>query len=232
MSRFVAMPAFRRGQKLAFSFGEDELTLAWDAVRSAGLPHGTQVEPVGIELPEWWWRGTGLEKAAGAAWRLASTPTTRGPAVTLHDEAATPDVEPDAIRRHEAAPARPEMEWQRHRLARDAPDTEADFPLGAYVTAARHEQVTALRMRMGPGTVRSWTAIGPGAAPTEFIRLQEAVGAYHVVLVEQPGGGRTVGLWEGKGAPAIGDAAHPALRRLYRTQGGWRHGIKFSPVES
>jgi hypothetical protein len=225
----VAMPAFRRGQKLAFSFDEDELTLAWDAVRAAGLAHRTAVRPVGLQVPEWWWRGTGLQPDEAAPLRLESTPTTRGPAVTLHAQPAAPDVEPASLRLYGAAPARPEAEWQRHRIARDAPDTEADHPLGAYVTAPRHEQVTALRMRLGPGVVRSWTQVGAGAAPTEFLRFQEAVGAYHVVLVEGADGTRTVGLWAGAVPPRTGDRAEPALRRLYRTQGAWRHGIKFLP---
>ena len=79
------------------------------------------------------------------------------------------------------------------------------------------------------GKVLTWTRIEPGAAPTEFLRLQEAVGAYHVVLVEAKDGTRTVGIWAGDAPPATGQAVRPVLRRLCRQQGEWRHGVKFAP---
>lgn len=228
MTTHVAMPAFRRGQKLAFSFDEDEVTLAWDVVHKAGLKPGTSLSAEGLVLPAWFWQGTGLKSDASATLVLQATPTTLGPAVTLHAAGPTPDVEENARKLHSAAPTRPESEWQKHRMAREGPDTEADFPLGAYVLASRHEAVTAQRMTLGAGKVRSWTAIGPGAAPTEFLRLQDAVGAYHVVLVET-GQGATVGLWGGLEAPRAGQSCVPVLRRLFRTQGAWRHGVKFAP---
>ena len=229
MTLHVAMPSRRRGQKLAYSFDEDELSLAWDAVRKAGLPAGTAVRAADLAVPAWFWQGTGLVPDASAALALRAVPTTLGPAVALSSGEGLPDVEVEARRLHAAAKERPEPEWQKHRVARDGPDTEADFPLGAYVLAARHEQVTAERMRLGPGKVASWTTIGAGAAPTEFLRLQEAVGAYHVVLVEHAGGA-TVGLWAGDAAPTTGQACAPVLRRLFRTQGAWRHGVKFAPA--
>lgn len=225
----VAMPSRRRGQKLAYSFDEDELTLAWDAVRAAGLAPGSKVATADLAVPAWFWQGTGLVHDAAAAWTLRAVPTTVGPSVVLHPAGALPDVEAEAKRLHAAARERPEPEWQRHRVAREGPDTEADFPLGAYVTPARHDQVTALRLALGAGKVASWTAIGAGAAPTEFLRLQDAVGAYHVVLVEHAAGA-TVGLWAGDLAPATGQACRPVLRRLFRTQGAWRHGVKFVPA--
>jgi hypothetical protein len=229
MTVHLAMPRRRRGQKLAYSFDEDELTLAWDVLAAARLPQGT---PIGVgdasNWPSWFWQGLGLLPVEAAAWTLASVPTTLGPAAVLH-QGDLPEVEGAARRWHGAAPERTEPEWQRHRVARDGPDTEADFPLGAFVHASRHEAVTAGRMRTPPGKVVSWTTIGPGAAPTEFIRLQDAVGAYHVVLVEHAGG-RTVGLWADDVAPAAGQACRPVLRRLFRTQGAWRHGVKFEPA--
>ncbi len=228
MTLHVAMPARRRGQKLAYSFDEDDLTLAWDAVRRAGLAPGTKVRAADLAVPAWFWQGTGLVADDAAPLTLRAVPTTLGPSVALASGEGVPDVEVEARRLHAAARERPEPEWQRHRAARDGPDTEADFPLGAYVLPSRHEAVTAQRMRLGPAKVASWTTIGAGAAPTEFLRLQEAVGAYHVVLVEHAGGA-TVGLWAGDAAPATGQACVPGLRRLFRTQGAWRHGIKFAP---
>lgn len=223
----VAMPRFRRGMKMAFHLDEDDVTLAWDAVRKAALPSGTKVRAEGIDLPAWWWKGTGLSSDLAADLCLRPIPTTVGPTVCIHAAGAVPDVEAEAKRLHGSAPTLPEMQWQKVRVARDGPDTEADHPLGAFVTHVRHDEVTAERMRLPSGTVESWTAIGPGAAPTEFLRLQDAVGTYWVVLVAFPSGQRTVGLWAATTPPASGAAASPVLRRLFRTQGAWRYGVKF-----
>jgi uncharacterized OB-fold protein len=225
----VAMPRHRRGQKLAFFLDEDDVTLAWDAVRKAALPPGTRVAASGLDLPPWWWQGTQLASDAAAPLALRPVPTTVGPSVVLHGAGAVPDVEGEAAAIHGAAPTMPEADWQKVRLARDGPDGEADYPLGAYVAQARHDEVTAQRMRLPAGTIESWTAIGPGAAPTEFLRLQDAVGAYAVALVRFPDGARSVGLWASRTPPRVGDAAEPVLRRLFRTQGAWRYGIKFEP---
>lgn len=225
----VAMPRFRRGMKMAFHLDEDDVTLAWDVVRKAALPAATAVTARGIELPAWWWAGTGLVQAPDADLVIEPVPTTKGPSVVVHARGPAPDVEAEAARIHAAAPTLPEMQWQRVRIARDGPDTEADFPLGAYVAQARHDEVTAQRMRLPSGAVATWTTIGPGAAPTEFIRLQDAVGAYHVAIAAFPDGSRTAGLWAGMDAPAAGAPAAPVLRRLYRTQGAWRYGVKFAP---
>jgi len=226
----AAFPSHKRGQKLAYSFDEDEVTLAWDAVRQAGLAAGTRVAlPTGLDLPAWWWAGMGLVRDDEAALALRAVPTTLGPSVCLAARDEEPDVEAAAKAAYVLAPARAEADWQRHRAARDAPDTEADFPLGAYVLPSRHGEVTAQRMRLPPGRIVSWTTIGAGAAPTEFQRLQDAIGPYHVVLVET-GGARTVGLWTEPTAPTSGAMARPVLRRLLRTQGAWRHGVKFAPA--
>lgn len=226
MTLILAAPERKRGQKLWPSFDEDDVTLAWTAVR--GLPPGTAVRTEGLELPAWFWAGTGLRNDPAALLALRPVATTVGGMVALHD-GTLPDVEPMARSMYAKAPQRDEAEWQRHRLAREAPDGEADFPLGAYVLASRHEQVLTERLRLPVGKVVSWTTIGAGAAPAEFMRLQDAVGPYHVVLVEA-GGRRTVGLWAGPGAPRTGQAVRPVLRRLFRTQGAWRHGVKFVPV--
>ncbi len=232
-SLHVAMPSFRRGQKLAYSFDEDELTLAWDVLRQARLAPGATLQEHGLVLPAWFLAGLDLRRAPDAPVAVSAVATTLGPAVAVHPAGVVPDLGARAQALHAAAPERPEPEWQRHRAAREGPDTEADFPLGAFVLAARHDAVTAQRMRLGPATVRSWTSVGAGAAPTEFLRLQEAVGAYHVVLVasaDGPAGKATVGLWTGDRVPATGQACRPVLRRLFRTQGAWRHGVKFAPA--
>lgn len=228
MTLALAAPSHRRGQKLWPSFDEDDVTLAWLAAR--GLKPGTAVRVEGLALPEWFWAGTGLKADPSAPLSLRSVGTTVGGVVALLDGPfVEPDVEAAARQRFAKAPSRPEADWQRHRLARESPDGEADFPLGAYVLGPRHDAVLAQRMRLPAGTVLSWTTIGAGAAPAEFIRLQDAVGAYHVVFADC-GGERTVGLWAGDGAPQTGQAVQPVLRRLFRTQGAWRYGVKFAPA--
>lgn len=227
MTFTLAMPSHKRGQKMAFGFDEDEMTLAWDAVRQAGLKPGAKLATHSVVLPSWWWEGTGLVASLDAPQVIRPIPTILGPSVCVHAAGPEPDVEEEAKRIHASAPTLTEASWQKVRLARDGPDTEADYPLGAYVTAARHEAVTAERMRLPAGNVLTWTTIGAGAAPTEFLRLQEAIGVYHVALVDC-GGKRTVGLWAGNDAPKAGSAARPVLRRLFRTQGAWRHGVKFA----
>jgi hypothetical protein len=222
----MAAPERKRGQKLWPSFDEDDVTLAWLAVR--GQKPGTPVRTEALELPAWFWQGTGLRQDPQASLTLRTVGTTVGGVVVLH-EGAVPDVEAAARAAFAKAPGRAEPDWQRHRTARDAPDGEADFPLGAYVLPARHEAVLERRLRLPAGRVLSWTTIGAGAAPAEFIRLQDAIGAYHVVLADC-GGERTVGLWAGDGAPRTGQDVQPVLRRLFRTQGAWRYGVKFVPA--
>jgi hypothetical protein len=225
-----AAPRCRRGQKLWPSFDEDDVTLAWQAVRD--LKPGTAVATQGLELPPWFWAGTGLRPDPAAALTVRPVGTTVGGIVALHDSSSAllePETEAAARQAFGKAPTRPEADWQRHRLARESPDAEADFPLGAYVLATRHDAVLAQRLRLTAGKVLSWTTIGAGAAPAEFIRLQDAVGAYHVVLVDC-GGERTVGLWAGDEVPRTGQPAKPVLRRLFRTQGTWRYGVKFVPA--
>ncbi|HUR25425.1 MAG TPA: hypothetical protein VM327_05360 [Candidatus Thermoplasmatota archaeon] len=227
MTLVLAMPSHRRGQKLWPSFDEDDVTLAWQAVR--GLKRGTAVRTEGLALPDWFWAGTGLKPDPAATTSLRLVGTTVGGAIALLDGPfLEPDVEAAARQRFAQAPTRTEADWQKHRVAREAPDAEADFPLGAYVLGPRHDAVLTRRLQMPPGKVLSWTTIGAGAAPSEFIRLQDAVGAYHVVLVDC-GGERTVGLWAGDAQPRTGQTVQPVLRRLFRTQGAWRYGVKFAP---
>lgn len=227
MTLALATPSHKRGQKFWPSFDEDDVTLAWLAARE--LKPGTAVRVEGLVLPDWFWSGTGLKPDPTAGLSLRLVGTTVGGVVALLDRPfAEPEVEAEARQRFGKAPSRAEPEWQKHRVARESPDGEADFPLGAYVLGARHDAVLAQRLRLPAGTVLSWTTIGAGAAPAEFIRLQDAVGAYHVVLADC-GGERTVGLWAGDGPPRTGQAVRPVLRRLFRTQGAWRYGVKFAP---
>jgi hypothetical protein len=221
-----AAPSFASGGRLHFAFDEDELTLAWDAVRAAGLPAGAAFRAEGLQLPAWWWAGTGLRQDPQAGLALRVAQTSLGPVAFVDDGSGR---DPEALA-HAALAMAPAADAARIAAARDGPDTEADSPLGAYVLAARHEQVQAERLRLPAGTVLSWTTIGAGAAPTEFLRLQDAVGPYHVALVEA-GGRRTVGLWAGSAAPRAGQRCRPVLRRLFRTQGAWRHGAKFAPLD-
>lgn len=222
----TAMPAVRRGQKMAFSFDEDEWTLLYDAVVKEG-PGPLQLK--GFPGPPPSWLTAIACPVQDDAPRTASLlATMAGPLVAVH-AGDLPDVEAVAQEHFRRAPTRPEADWQRHRLARDLPDSERDFPLGAFVLPERFEAVTAERLGMGTARVRLHTTMGLGAAPTEFGRLQDAVGPFHVVLVEHEAG-RTVGIWTETTAPAPGTLAKPVLRRLFRMQGAWRYGVKFGPA--
>jgi hypothetical protein len=222
-----AAPGLATSQ-LHYAFDEDAVTLAWDAVRAANVPHGAALSVDGPDLPAWWWTGTGLRKDVQAGLVLRFVMTSVGPVVVV-DDGSRRDPEALAHAALALAPAADSGMLERIRAARESADGEADFPLGAYVLPARHDAVLVERMRLPPGKVLSWTTIGAGAAPSEFIRLQDAVGAYHVVLVDC-GGKRTVGIWCGAEAPRTGQAVRPALRRLFRSQGAWRYGVKFSPA--
>lgn len=229
MAAFAA-PSFASGGRLHFAFDEDEVTLAWDAAHAAKLRAGSALRAEGVQLPAWWWAGTGFRQDAQAGLVLRLASTSLGPIAFVDDGSGRHDPEALAHAALALASAADAAALERVRAARDGPDTEADAPLGAYVLASRHEQVLAERMRLPAGKVVSWTTIGAGAAPTEFLRLQDAVGAYHVVLVDCAGG-KTVGLWTGADAPRSGQACRPVLRRLFRTQGAWRHGVKFAPLD-
>jgi hypothetical protein len=224
MTAFAA-PALAAAGRLHFAFDEDETTLAWDAAHAAGLKPGNAIQVEGVDLPAWWWDGTGLRNDPQAGLVLRIAQTALGPVAFVDDGRP---VQPEALAQAALAlataidPAR----LAQVEAARQGADSEADFPLGAYVHPARHDEVLAQRLRLPAGKVLSWTTIGAGAAPTEFMRLQAAVGAYHVVLVDCAGE-RTVGIWAGDSPPRIGQDARPVLRRLFRTQGAWRHGVKF-----
>lgn len=221
-----AAPSLAAGGKLHFAFDEDEATLLWDAAAAAGLAAGTHVACY-TELPTWWWKGTKLVQDSAAPRSLRMAATSVGP-VAWVDDGTKRDPEGLALAALSLAPM-PIGDLERVQAARDRPDGEAEQPLGAYVTPARHEHVLIDRMRISLGRVVTWTRISVGAAPTEFLRLQDAVGDYFVVMVEHDAG-RTVGIWSGATPPSIGQSVRPLLRRLFRQQGAWRYGIKFGPT--
>ena len=226
----VHAPSLQVGGELVWPFDEDEVTAAWETVHAAGLREGDPVLAQGLELPAWWWAGTGLRPDPDAAWRLEAAGTQVGPLVVLHRGPGLPDVDTVAREALETA-TRLDVEAQA-RLEEAASETPcaADFPLGAYVAAPRHEAILVDRMRMPAGRIASWTTVGAGAAPSEFRRLQEAQGAYHVVLVRSDDGRGTVGIWAGQEPPAVEAPVRPVLRRLLRQEGAWRYGVKFLPA--
>lgn len=224
---FVAGPRHRCGDRLMWGFDEDPLTAAWDLLHAAALPAGTPVACQGIDPPDWFIEATGIRATqATDGWRLERIEAPVGEVVLLHrgDE----DLAPVITDLHAEAERIDAAQAKRIRAARDEGAREDDFPLGAHVPLARHDEVLRARLRLGPGRVITWTTIGAGAAPTEFHRRQEAMGAYHVAMVEADGA-RTVGLWAVKDPPATGQACRPVLRRLLRQQGTWRYGVAFRP---
>ena len=228
MTAFAA-PGLAHAGRLEFAFDEDDVTLAWDAVHAAGLRPGSRIDPGPLELPAWWWEGTGLVRQAGCERRVGLAQSSIGPVACVLGPGQ--DADPEALGRAALALAVAVDADTLARIgrARNGADLEADYPLGAHVAPQRHDQVLTQRMRMPPGRVLAWTTIGVGAAPSEFARLQDAVGAYHVVLVEFAGG-RTVGIATSPQAPQEGQRVRPVLRRLFRQQGAWRYGVKFAPA--
>ncbi|MHB8633884.1 MAG: hypothetical protein ACYDBQ_07970 [Thermoplasmatota archaeon] len=219
-------PRWAHAGTLRYGFDEDEVTLAWDAVAAARLAPGARLSTPGWTLPAWWWQATGLV-ADESERELRLVHTAQGPVACVLEAAVRPD--PAALAAAALTMAAPidDKGLERIERARTAPDGEADYPLGAHVTKARHEELLAMRLRAGPATVRAWTTIGVGAAPSEFGRLQDAQGPYHVLFLERASGGRTVGILAEGGVPAQGLRVAPTLRRLYRQQGAWRYGAKW-----
>lgn len=229
MSTHVGAPDRKHHGKLVWPFGEDAVTAALEMVQGAGLSAGDGLAARNLNLPAWWWTATGLVATEDADWSLYAVDGEHGVGVVLTDE-ETPRVEPTMVRALAAATPLSEDEATALRKALDPTPRDADFPLGAHVIAPRHDAVLLERlawMNGGPWTVRSWTRIGPGAAPSEFQRLQEAVGAYCVVMVER-GQTRTVGVWFGEGEPEVGAEVQPVLRRLFLREGAWRYGVGFA----
>jgi uncharacterized OB-fold protein len=76
--------------------------------------------------------------------------------------------------------------------------------------------------------VEAVTTISPGAQPAEFDPWVEAVGSYDVVVVRaDPEVRLTAQMADTEpGSTHIGDRVRLSLRRLYRTEGAWRYGLK------
>jgi uncharacterized OB-fold protein len=217
---------------LVYAFDEDAVTLAWDAVHAAGLRAGTTLAVQGVALPAWWWQGTQIQPADEAPQHLEVHDTRAGPiAIVANAPLAAGQLEQAA----RAWPARELSDEEHARLAsaQAAELRESDVPMGAYVTPTRYEEVLIERMRMPHGVVASWTRIAEGAAPSEFQRMQQAMGPYSVVLVDfggkqqTRGTQRTVGICIGEEV-ATGAEVRPVLRRLMRQDGSWRYGVKFA----
>jgi uncharacterized OB-fold protein len=81
------------------------------------------------------------------------------------------------------------------------------------------------------GHVHTFTIIGRGAAPGEFLAQQEAMGEYAVAIVELEEGPRiTAQLTDVELQDVrIGMPVTMVLRRLYRQEGVVRYGFKFKP---
>lgn len=81
------------------------------------------------------------------------------------------------------------------------------------------------------GSVYAFTIIGKGAAPSEFLEQQNAVGAYGVAVVELEDGPRVSAMLtdvEPKDV-RIGMPVRMVFRRLYTQEGVSRYGFKFAP---
>lgn len=78
------------------------------------------------------------------------------------------------------------------------------------------------------GRVEAVTTVGPGAQPTEFDPLVEAIGPYDVAIVGfSPGVRVTLQVADrAPGALRVGDPVTTVFRRLYPMEGEWRYGRK------
>jgi uncharacterized OB-fold protein len=82
------------------------------------------------------------------------------------------------------------------------------------------------------GTVYSYTIIGKGAAPSEFLEQQLAVGEYATAVVALDDGPRVAAMLTDV-EPAgvnIGMPVRMVFRRLYTQEGVTRYGFKFGPA--
>jgi len=222
MTIHIGAPDCKYQGVLVWPYAEDQVTAAWELVTQHRID---TVEVDGLPLPAWWERGSGVT-IGRSKWKISCIRTREGVLVFLADEEIH-HVQEAAMRALGQAREITPEEFEKLQRATGG-IRDSDFPLGAHVTSARHDEVLLQRLKIQPGNVVTWTRIGEGAAPSEFFRLQEAEGAYTVVMVAHPEG-RTVGIWAGKELPQAGDPATPILRRLYPREGAWRYGVVFSP---
>ena len=81
------------------------------------------------------------------------------------------------------------------------------------------------------GTVYAYTIIGSGAAPSEFLEQQLAVGEYATAVVSLDDGPRVAAMLTDV-EPAdvkIGLPVRMVFRRIYAQEGATRYGFKFAP---
>jgi len=82
------------------------------------------------------------------------------------------------------------------------------------------------------GTVYAYTIIGKGAAPSEFLEQQLAVGEYATAVVELDDGPRVAAMLTDVEPTKvrIGMAVRTVFRTLYTQEGMTRYGFKFAPA--
>ncbi len=82
------------------------------------------------------------------------------------------------------------------------------------------------------GTVYAYTVIGKGAAPSEFLEQQLAVGEYATAIVALDDGPRVAAMLTDVDpkAVSIGIPVRMVFRRLYTQEGVARYGFKFAPA--
>jgi len=246
MTTHVGAPDLRFQGRLVWPFDEDAVTTAWEMLRALQMPPGSVLGVDGLELPEWWWNASGMQHGEGG-WQMYGVAGEHGEAVVLSDEGVSP-IAGTLVRALAAARRLDVAQHDALAEALAASAEAADFPLGAQVTAARHDDVLVERLRWaataGDLRVVTWTRMAPGTAPAEFMRRQRASGAYSVVMVaaqkhspaaaiagdDRAEPNRTVGIWTGTEEPQIGASVRPVLRRLYIREGAWRYGMAFAPI--
>ena len=82
------------------------------------------------------------------------------------------------------------------------------------------------------GTVYAYTIIGKGAAPSEFLEQQVAVGEYATAIVELSEGPRVAAMMTDVDPKQvrIGMPVRAVFRRIYAQEGVTRYGFKFTPA--
>ncbi len=81
------------------------------------------------------------------------------------------------------------------------------------------------------GTVYAYTIIGKGAAPSEFLELQEAMGEFATAVVELDDGPRVAAMLTDvdPGSVTVDMPVRMVFRRIYTQEGVARYGFKFAP---
>jgi len=82
------------------------------------------------------------------------------------------------------------------------------------------------------GKVYAFTIIGKGAAPSEFLEQQLAVGDYATAVVELEDGPRVAAMLTDvdPATVKVGMPVRMVFRRLYKQEAATRYGFKFAPA--